>query len=83
MGRLTGARRPPSLPVMAVDPGSYDALTFDCYGTLIDWRGGLLSALSACPSMSGVSLDEQRFLGDRETEENRLESGPYLPVISE
>jgi len=57
----------------------YEALTFDCYGTLVDWRGGLLGALRACPSLEGVAVDEDRFLASREEEENRLESGSYLP----
>jgi len=30
-----------------LDPGAFDVLTFDCYGTLIDWETGLLSALRA------------------------------------
>ena len=28
-----------------IDFRSFDALTFDCYGTLIDWESGLLAAL--------------------------------------
>ena len=28
-----------------IDPGAFDVLTFDCYGTLIDWETGLLGAL--------------------------------------
>lgn len=30
-----------------VDPTAFDVLTFDCYGTLIDWETGLLTALRA------------------------------------
>ena len=30
-----------------LDPGAFDVLTFDCYGTLIDWETGLLGALRA------------------------------------
>ncbi len=30
-----------------IDPTAYDALTFDCYGTLIDWESGILAALRA------------------------------------
>ena len=30
-----------------IDPGAFDVLTFDCYGTLIDWETGLLGALRA------------------------------------
>ena len=29
----------------APDPDAYDTLTFDCYGTLIDWGGGLVDFL--------------------------------------
>jgi 2-haloacid dehalogenase len=29
----------------ALDFGAFEALTFDCYGTLIDWERGILSAL--------------------------------------
>ena len=25
--------------------GAFDALTFDCYGTLIDWEAGILAGL--------------------------------------
>ena len=59
--------------------GSYEALTYDCYGTLVDWRGGLLAALRTCPSAVNADLDEARFLADREREENRLEGGAYRP----
>ena len=30
-----------------IDPTAFDVLTFDCYGTLIDWEAGLLAALRA------------------------------------
>jgi 2-haloacid dehalogenase len=30
---------------MALSPGDFQALTFDCYGTLIDWEAGILSSL--------------------------------------
>jgi 2-haloacid dehalogenase len=30
---------------MPLDPAAFDALTFDCYGTLIDWESGILTAL--------------------------------------
>lgn len=28
-----------------LDFGRYKVLTFDCYGTLIDWESGILNAL--------------------------------------
>ena len=36
-----------SLPTMAIDFDQFDVLTFDCYGTLIDWEAGLLAGLRA------------------------------------
>ena len=31
---------------MTLDLGRYKALTFDCYGTLIDWETGIATALA-------------------------------------
>jgi 2-haloacid dehalogenase len=50
-----------------IDFDAFDALTFDCYGTLIDWETGLREAL-------GGDLLEAFA-----REEARLEAGPYLP----
>ena len=30
-----------------IDCSAFDALTFDCYGTLIDWETGILAGLWA------------------------------------
>ena len=30
-----------------IDYSAFDALTFDCYGTLIDWETGILAGLWA------------------------------------
>ena len=57
----------------------FDALTFDCYGTLIDWRHGLLRSVRNCASLRGHGFDEERFLADREAAELRIESVSYLP----
>ena len=29
----------------AFDPDAFDVLTFDCYGTLVDWQGGIVDYL--------------------------------------
>ena len=34
-----------AFPVSALDYDAYDVLTFDTYGTLIDWETGLVGAL--------------------------------------
>ena len=44
----------------ALDPTAFDVLTFDCYGTLIDWETGLLTALRAelAGAVAGAADDE-------------------------
>lgn len=50
-------------------------ITFDCYGTLIDWYGGLRGTLSRL--LPGADMDR---LCDRYVElEMEVESGPYQP----
>ncbi len=41
----------------------FKALTFDCYGTLIDWEAGLLAALEPWRRRASVTLDDQALLG--------------------
>ncbi len=40
----------------------YDALSFDCYGTLIDWETGLAAVLSAWARESGLDLSDEDLL---------------------
>jgi 2-haloalkanoic acid dehalogenase type II len=40
----------------------YAVLTFDCYGTLIDWETGISQALAPWLERSGVSLERDRML---------------------
>ena len=64
----------------ALDPGSIDALTFDCYGTLIDWYGGIRGAVAEMPSLAGLDQRAlERLLADRERSEAELEAESYLP----
>lgn len=35
----------------------YDIVTFDCYGTLIDWKGGIGAAFAEAAAGDGVVLD--------------------------
>jgi FMN phosphatase YigB (HAD superfamily) len=34
----------------------YDHITFDCYGTLVDWDAGISSALLAAGAAAGFEL---------------------------
>ena len=38
-------------------------VTFDCYGTLIDWESGIREALAAEARRLGASVDAERALG--------------------
>src|SRR5689334_2523950 len=38
----------------ALDFDRFDVLTFDCYGTLIDWEAGILAALHAPLAAHGI-----------------------------
>jgi 2-haloacid dehalogenase len=60
-----------------IDFGAFDALTFDCYGTLIDWETGILSALRPVLERHGVSRDDDALLERFARHEAALEAGPY------
>lgn len=54
-------------------------LTFDCYGTLIDWESGILGALHPILAVHGKQIEDPRLLelyGELEAEG---EAGPYRP----
>jgi len=55
----------------------FDALTFDCYGTLIDWESGLLAALRPVLRRHGVECDDERLLALFASTEQEIEAGPY------
>jgi 2-haloacid dehalogenase len=56
----------------------FDALTFDCYGTLIDWEAGILAALRAVLEPSGVRPADDDLLERYASHEALVESGPYV-----
>jgi 2-haloacid dehalogenase len=62
-----------------LDYGAFDALTFDCYGTLIDWEAGISAGLRTILEAHGAEADDERLLELYAAAESRLESGPYLP----
>jgi 2-haloacid dehalogenase len=54
-------------------------ITFDCYGTLIDWENGMLAALRPLLSRDGHHVSDLQILELYGEIEAELESGPYLP----
>ena len=62
----------------AIDFDRIDALTFDCYGTLIDWETGIARGLRAILDPRGVQVGDDSLLEAYAREEAALEAGPYL-----
>jgi 2-haloacid dehalogenase len=63
----------------AIDFAAFDALTFDCYGTLVDWETGLLDALHPVLAAHGADEGDDPLLERYARHEATLEAGPYLP----
>ena len=57
--------------------GPYDVLTFDCYGTLIDWEGGLSTALMRAAWADGMRLERAAVIRAYMAAEREVEAGPY------
>ncbi len=62
---------------LALECAGVEAVTFDCYGTLIDWDAGIRAALGAIESLAGCDLDALH--SEREVLEYALLEGPYRP----
>jgi 2-haloacid dehalogenase len=65
--------------------GAFEALTFDCYGTLIDWEQGILTELRPWTAAKGLSDDA--ILEAFGAEEARCEAAtpgkPYPGVLAD
>jgi 2-haloacid dehalogenase len=61
------------------DLSQYSVLTFDCYGTLIDWERGILDALLPVLQRHGISLADDQVLELFGELESALERPPYRP----
>jgi 2-haloacid dehalogenase len=67
----------------ALDPGAYDVLTFDCFGTLVDWETGLSRALREALPAAEASDDEllERY-ADHESAAERPPYRSYREVMA-
>jgi 2-haloacid dehalogenase len=61
----------------ALGPDRVRALTFDCYGTLIDWESGILSAVRAVLDARGRDLDDDSVLRLHARLESDIERGEF------
>ena len=60
-----------------IDYGTVEALTFDCYGTLIDWEAGLTAAFRPILEAHQTSTDDEDVLVRFARHEATAEAGPY------
>jgi 2-haloalkanoic acid dehalogenase type II len=65
---------------------NFDIVTFDCYGTLIDWESGISEAFVAAAWSDGFSFSRDEVLrayaeAEREVERERYR--PYREVLTE
>ena len=69
---------------MTLDFTRFEVLTFDCYGTLIDWETGLWQTLGPIFARHGVEVPRDRALelyASLESEVEREEYRPYRAVL--
>jgi 2-haloacid dehalogenase len=69
-----------------MDLADYRALSFDCYGTLIDWEAGIAAVLGPWAREVGLDLDDERLLaayadGEAAVERDRP-TAPYPEVLA-
>ena len=64
-------------PRSGLDYGRFEALTFDCYGTLIDWEAGLANAFRPILAAHGIAQDDDDVLTRFASYEATAEAGPY------
>jgi 2-haloalkanoic acid dehalogenase type II len=60
-------------------PRPYDVITFDCYGTLIDWEGGIAEAFAREAASEGVRVDRSDLLREYARIEPLVEGDRYRP----
>jgi 2-haloacid dehalogenase len=61
----------------ALDFRRFQVLTFDCYGTLIDWESGILAALRPILASHAAQLSDGELLETYGRHEAEVESEPY------
>lgn len=61
----------------------FRVLTFDCYGTLIDWESGILTALRPLVHRAGLTLDGEAILAAFAAEESAQQAQtPAMPYAA-
>lgn len=62
---------------MPIDTSTIKAISFDCYGTLIDWEAGLAAALEPVFGVHRVPFDRGAVIAAFARHEREVEAGRY------
>lgn len=62
-----------------LDFGRFRVLTFDCYGTLIDWEAGIAGALRGVCARHGLRRSDEELLALFAATEAPVQAGPFRP----
>ena len=65
-----------------LDFDRFEVLTFDCYGTLIDWETGIVAALRSAASWQASDEELLERFAAHEAEAERGEYRPYRDVLA-
>lgn len=65
--------------VIVIDLGNIEYLTFDCYGTLLDWESGIVAALKPLLKHYQVDLSDEDVLNLYADLESAVESDDFIP----
>jgi 2-haloacid dehalogenase len=60
-----------------LDYSGFEAITFDCYGTLIDWETGLADAFRPVLTAHAITADAEDVIARYARYEAEAEAGPY------
>lgn len=60
-----------------LDFSQYEALTFDCYGTIINWEQGILEAIKPVLAAYQLEIDDSQILELFAQLEGEIEAGEY------
>lgn len=61
-----------------LNPARFELVTFDCYGTLVDWETGILSAMLPVLERHGVHASAGEILQAYARSESAAEAGEYV-----
>lgn len=66
-----------------MDLTKFQALSFDCYGTLIDWETGILAVLSPWARESGLEISDEELLRAYADQEAAVAASTPAPLYPE